>query len=105
MLECGVLSFPQCLSPDSSNWLVPVPGLPRQREGVHRHSGSHGEHSERLLADGVAGGGARHRHDHQTEGEERGKLTWREVRQVDVDGVKFYMRPETVRNSETEYKK
>lgn len=47
-------------------------GLPRRQQGLHRHSGPHGEHGERLLADGVAGGVARHRHDHQAEGEERG---------------------------------
>lgn len=55
--------------------VAPPSGLPRQQQGVHRHSGSHGEHGERLLADGVAGGGARHRHDHQTQGEERGNLS------------------------------
>ena len=56
------------------DWL-PLSGIPRRREGVHRHAGPDGEHGERLLADGVAGGGAGHRDDHQTEGEERGERT------------------------------
>lgn len=54
-------------------WTWLVTGLWWGREGVHRHSGTHRQHGRRLLAYGVAGAHAHHRHDHQHRGDERGR--------------------------------
>jgi len=36
-----------------------------ETEGLHRHSGTYGEHGDGILADGLAGAGVLHRHAHE----------------------------------------
>lgn len=61
-------------SPLASLMTMCSAGLCRAAPGVHCHPGTHAEHRDRLLGDGVAGGGAPHRHDNQAPGAQRGMV-------------------------------